>query len=41
MIIQKTATFAKKELKTLMIKVVIELEISAVMQVNIKVLHIA
>lgn len=41
MVIQRTATVAEKNLKTLMVKIATELEIIAVMQGNIDVLSIA
>ena len=41
MFIQKSATVAKNNLKTLMVKVIIGLEPIATMQVNIVVLHMA
>ena len=41
MLIKRTVAFEKKKLKTLMIKIILELEIIVIIQVNIKILHIA
>ena len=40
MLIKRTVAFEKKKLKTLMIKIILELEIIVIIQVNIKILHI-